>query len=78
MPDPEAARLLIAIWYTGPWERLEALVLGVRKDGTLRWEVGSGGSVPGRLADWLSRRDVRWRQRYADEGRNPPARWRRR
>lgn len=68
---------LLAVFYVGPWERLERVVLGVRKKGGLRWEVGSGDTPAGRLADWLDRRNLAWRRRHAERGTDPLWLWRR-
>jgi hypothetical protein len=74
-------RLLITIFYEGPWSRLESLCLGIRRDNTLRWEIPSR-PVGWRkwleaVANWAELRDNKWIERYARKGKNPPRIWRR-
>jgi hypothetical protein len=76
-------RILLMVFYEGPWERLQGLLLGVRSDPgmPLRWEVGHNPTglcwVAGKAAEWCETRDYVWRERYARNGKKPRDRWRR-
>lgn len=78
----EDRRFLLLLRYESPWERLEGLLLGIRPDATLRWEVPEHPRgvlwVLGLAADFCDKRDRSWRRRYAASGRKPSKRWRRR
>jgi hypothetical protein len=78
VPTNEQVRLLLFCvdWY-GPWDRLEGFFFGVRKDGTLRWEVEEG-SLLCRLGTWASDKDIAWRNRHVSSGTKPWFIWRRR
>lgn len=83
--DFDAARLLSTIDYCGPWERLQGFFYGVRKNGTIRWEIPENPrgwrALLGFLGDYCNRRDLRWHDRYAarrPRGIHPWQVWRRR
>lgn len=73
---------LLQVFYRGPWERLEGLACGIRRDGTLAFEIPAGATgwrrAAERLADYAEYRDRVWRAKYALRRRRPPARWARR
>lgn len=74
----EKERLLIEVFYEGPWERVMNWLLGIDpRTNELRWEV-SDGSVLDRLSQMAENRHHRWINRYAARGQNPPDRWKRR
>jgi hypothetical protein len=81
--EEEVKRILFAVAWYGPWERLEGFFFGVRKDGTLRWDIRDDGSdsfllaLLGRLGAWASYRDCAWRHRYVEQGIKPWFVWRR-
>lgn len=78
----ECRRLLFAVDWEGPYERLEGLFLGVRRDGTLRWEVRDDPpSLLARLADWADHKNIVWRNRHcelSEYGEMPWRIWKRR
>lgn len=82
MTDEEAKRLLFSIRWLGPWERLEEFFLGVRRDGTLRYEIPAH-HIPwwlkpmSVLADYANHQDIRWRNRHIRRGTTPWRIWRR-
>ena len=76
-------RLLITVFYEGPWARLMNFCMGIYHDNRdeLRWEIpdnptGWKGAL-NRIAAWAERRDHAWIEHYAFKGKNPPERWRR-
>lgn len=73
---------LLQVFYRGPWERLEGLACGIRRDGTLAFEIPADPSgwrkAAARLADYAEYRDRVWRAKYALRHRRPPGRWARR
>jgi hypothetical protein len=73
---------MLCAFYIGPWGRLSELFLGIRKDGTFRFEISAEPRgwrwVMGQLGDFCNRRDIAWNSRYAERGTKPPAIWRRR
>ena len=84
-PEPDRERdrrLLLCIFYKGPWDYLSEFFWGVKKDNTLRWEIPlrpkGWRRVLAALGDWANRRDTAWRNKYAERNENPPDRWKRR
>lgn len=77
MSEAEDRRLLITVFYEGPWERLCNLALAIRRDNTLRREIPED-HWRNRIADWLDYRDKMWVNSYALRKRTPNARWKRR
>lgn len=81
--SPRDRRLLITIFYEGPWSKLENFCLGIHRDNRdeLRWEIPENPSGWRKrlsaMADWAETRDHLWVERYARSGKNPPDRWRR-
>lgn len=83
--DPASARkLLISVYYEGPWEYLSTFCLGIHRDNRdeLRWDIPANATgwraALGNLANWAESRDQRWRNKYAVRGGFPPDRWKRR
>jgi hypothetical protein len=79
MPMPvtsrlQGRRLLIFIYYRGPWERLADWLLAVGPDGGVR-RVVPEDSWRGRLGMYCDGRDTAWRNRWAARASDPPARW---
>jgi hypothetical protein len=76
-------RLLITVFYDGPWSKLETFCLGIHRDNRdeTRWSIPMDPTgwrrLLGAIADWAERRDHAWIERYAFRGVNPPERWRR-
>jgi hypothetical protein len=74
-------RFLLVVFYEGPWDRLQAFCYGIRKDGSLRYEIPLNPRgwrrLLGEIGAWADRRDVRWREKYAVSGKMPHPRWRR-
>ena len=76
-------RLLINVFYEGPWARLANFCLGLYRDNRdeTRWDIPMNPSgwkrVLSAVAIWAERRDHAWIERYAFKGKNPPKRWRR-
>jgi hypothetical protein len=77
----EDDRLLLVVFYEGPWGRLCSLVYGIRKDGTLRYEIPENPKgwrwVLGALGDFFDRRDVAWRNRHVTNRTKPCRTWKR-
>lgn len=79
--DFKNRRFLFVVNYEGPWERLSAFFYGVRKDGSLRWDIPINPKgwrrLMGILGDWADRRDHDW---ITDQVlfRREPQRWERR
>lgn len=75
-------RLIMAIFYEGPWDKLSGFFLGVRKDFTLRWDIPLNPKgwrwALGKLAHWCERRDRAWQNTYIRSGKVPHKRWMRR
>jgi hypothetical protein len=72
--DVDRRRLLISVFYEGPWERLASWLWAVgREDKVVR-----DGSLRDRLACRADYRDRLWCYRYALRGRDPHPRWKRR
>lgn len=71
-------RLLLSIYYEGPWGRLEGLLLGIDPETLkLRWEVRDGG-VLSRLADFCETREHAWMEKWVRRWPDrPPVRWQR-
>jgi hypothetical protein len=75
------ARIVISLWYEGPWERVMNWLFGIdRRTNGLRCEVADG-SVRARAAEWAELRDFAWRTRAAvrwqRDGTPPSRRWKR-
>jgi hypothetical protein len=70
-------RLMIAITYEGPWERLARFAFGLDRHGNLRWDVWEGSPM-WRFASWLDARDYDWRNRHVSRKLRPRRIWRRR
>ena len=76
-------RLMISVFYLGPWARLSNFCMGLYPDDRdgLRWEIPMHPTgwrkLLGDIADWAERRDNLWVERYAYKGKKPSARWRR-
>ena len=72
-------RLLLAMEYEGPWQRLEQFLLGINpKTLELRWEVGQSPWNPlGIAAAFCGRRDRAWMNRWVARWpeRTPNGRW---
>lgn len=72
---------LLCVFYAGPWERLSSFFYGLRRDGTLRWELPQecrGWQVPLSWAgDFCDRKDGAWRRRHAARGTQPLKVWKR-
>lgn len=73
----QSRRILFTVEWSGPWERLMAFCLGIRRDNTLRWEV-TAGSMMSQLSRWAERRDVVWKNRHLARGTTPWPVWKRR
>jgi hypothetical protein len=77
-------RLMIAVYYEGPWERVSAFFLGIHRDNRdeLRWEIPENPRgwrwLFGEIADWADRRNYAWRNRIVSKGKMPRERWKRR
>lgn len=56
-------RLLIFVFYQGPWDRAALWLYGI-KGNTIVREVPDG-SLRSRLAEWCDRRDTKWREKWA-------------
>lgn len=77
--EEEAKRILFAVDWFGPWERLEGFFFGVRQDGTFRWEVREDPpSLLNRLGTYANARDFSWRHRHVSRGTKSWRIWRRR
>jgi hypothetical protein len=77
--DEQVRSLLFCVDWYGPWERLESFFFGVRRDGTLRWEVRDDPpSLLCRLGTWADSKNVAWRHRHIVCGTRPWKVWRRR
>ena len=77
----EDRRLLMAIRYEGPWAKLSNWCYGIRKDGTLLWDIpddprGLWWLLRG-VAHWADVRDQMWRTKYITLQKDPPRIWRR-
>lgn len=80
MPDiaMEDRRLVITIFYEGPWDRAATWLWAVDPVTlSLRREVRPG-TLRDRLAGRCDDRNRAWINRYARRGMNPPDRWKRR
>ncbi len=71
-------RLLLAVRYSGPWERAQLWLDAIDpRTGETRKDVRDG-SLRSRLAAFCDRRDYAWRARWERRGTDPPPRWKRR
>jgi hypothetical protein len=68
-----ARRLLVMIFYNGPWGRLADRLWKVNEPEA---EINENG-LRARVATWAERRDHKWRERYVQLGTKPPERWKR-
>lgn len=72
---------LLVVFYEGPWERLESLCMGHRRDpnAPLRWEIPEKPKgwkwVLNKIACWAEQRDAIWRAKYAIKRKVPHKRW---
>lgn len=77
-----ARRLLFTVWWRGPWERLEGWFYGIRRDGSVRWDIPADPRgwrrALGAAGDFCNRRDIAWQQRHVRRGSRPWPAWRRR
>ena len=75
-------RLMLIIFYEGPWAKLMNFAYGIRKDGSLRFEVPADPKgwrwIAAWLGDFFEARDYAWQDRYAQSGKIPHDRWKRR
>ena len=76
--DPETSwRMMIHLWYEGPFEQAEYWFLAIDRDTNETWREVR----PGTLRNWLANRaealDRAWRGWYVRRRRWPPDRWRR-
>lgn len=82
MKDTDARTLMIAVFYEGPWAKLSDWCYGLKKDGTLLWDIPLHPRglwwVLAKLGAWLDDRDRIWRAKYVALRKDPPARWKRR
>lgn len=80
-PSPSDQRFLIMIFYCGPWERLSTWCYGIRKDGSLRWEIPASPTgwrwVLGKLACKFEQLDALWREKHVIRRVRPRDCWRR-
>lgn len=74
----EGAKLVIAVMYEGPWERLSTRLLAIDPVTLeIRHEIKTNG-LRDRLAAWCDKRDHAWRNRWVDRAsQRPPDRYRR-
>ncbi len=78
MSDLGERRMLLAVFYDGPWARLARRLWAINsKTNELRREVKEGG-LRCRLALWADDRDQAWLTRHAVAGSYPRDRWSRR
>lgn len=74
--------LMLMIFYEGPWERVSNLFIGLRKDGSFRWNIPAGATgwrkAAEAVADWAETRDHIWRAKYAIRRKTPHKVWKRR
>ena len=77
----EDEMFLIAIWYEGPWAKMSNGCYGLKKDGTLLWDIPANPKglrwALARLAKWADERDRLWRAKYALKRKDPPRVWKR-
>lgn len=75
-------RFLIAIWYEGPWAKLSNWCYGIRKEGTLLWDIPAHPKglkwVLAKIAAWADEHDLSWREKFVVRRKNPPRIWKRR
>lgn len=72
------AKLVIAVMYEGPWERVSTWLLAIDPHTCeIKHEIKTNG-IRDRLAAWAELRDHAWRRRYAQRGIMPADRWKRR
>lgn len=80
--EEKVRRVMFTVDWNGPWERLEGFANGIRRDGSLRWEIPADPrgwrAALGWLADWCNRRDLAWRRRFLASGDDPWSVWKRR
>lgn len=81
MDTKAGPRLLLVIFYESPWEKVSSWFLGLRKDGSLRWEIPmhpkGWRKLFGQISAILEKRDQAWINGYAASGKKPHSRWRR-
>ena len=80
--DIRTRRLVLMIFYEGPWEKLSNFFIGMRRDTTLRFEIPVDPKgwkwVALKLSCYFEKRDRDWRARYILSETKPSDRWKRR
>jgi hypothetical protein len=80
--SPGERRLLLMIFYRGPWARLADFCFGLPRDPDkpLRWEIPADPSgwrwVLQAIGSWAEMRDAVWRAKYAAKRKSPSEFWR--
>lgn len=72
-------RLLLMIFYKGPYERISHWLWKVehQDEDEIFDNSVTPGSARDRLAAWFEKRDTAWREKYVRSGKSPHDRWKR-